>query len=224
MVKPRFILNTIKDYLDAPQSIIITGMRRTGKTTILNLLYNEIDSKNKIFLDLENPINRKYFEEENYENIKKNLEFLGINFSKKSYIFCDEIQFVKNLLSLVKYFYDHYKVKFFLTGSANFYLKNLFLESLSGRKFIFELYPLTFSEFLLFKDIKLKIPKEVKEVTKPIYETLSPLYEEYMLYGGFPQVVLEPDIEKKKKILEEIFTSFFQLEVTQLGDFKKNTN
>lgn len=222
MIKPRLILETINKYIDVPQAIIITGMRRTGKTTLLNLLYSKIDSTNKIFLDLENPINRKYFEEENYEKIKKNFEFLGINFSKKAYIFCDEIQFVKNLPSVVKYFYDHYKVKFFLTGSASFYLKNLFSESLSGRKFIFELYPLTFSEFLLFKDVKLKIPKNTKEVTRSVYETLASLYEEYMLYGGFPQVVLEPDIERKKKILEEIFTSFFQLEVKQLADFKKN--
>lgn len=101
-------------------------------------------------MDLENPLNRKYFEESHYERIKITFEFLGLDFSQKTFVFLDEMQFVKNLPSVVKYFIDHYKVKFFLTGSASFYLKNLFTESLVGRKYIFELFPLTFNEFLFF--------------------------------------------------------------------------
>ena len=222
MIKHRLIFEKIKFYFDSPEAIIITGMRRTGKTTLLNFIYNQINSKNKIFLDLENPLNRKYFEEENYERIKKSFEILGIDFAHKPYIFCDEIQFVKILPSVVKYFIDHYKVKFFLTGSASFYLKNLFTESLSGRKFIFELFPLSFSEFLLFKEINLKIPLDPHEITSAVFENISGLYEEYILFGSFPQVVLKTNVEEKKKALEEIFTSFFQLEITQLGDFRRN--
>jgi len=222
MIKPRVIFEKIKPYTNSPEAIIITGMRRTGKTTLLNFIYNQIDSKNKIFLDLENPLNRKYFEEDNYERIKRTFEFLGVDFSQKPYIFCDEIQFVKVLPSVAKYFIDHYKVKFFFTGSASFYLKNLFTESLAGRKFIFELFPLSFGEFLLFKDVTLKMPENVKEITSSIFETISYLYDEYVQFGGFPQVVLKTNVEEKKKALEEIFTSFFQLEVTQLGDFRKN--
>jgi len=221
-IKPRLILKRIRPYLNSPEAIIITGMRRTGKTTVLSFLYDQTESRNKIFIDFENPLNRKYFEERDYERIKKNLEFLGVNFDEKSYIFCDEIQFVKNFPSVAKYFIDHYKVKFFLTSSASFYLKNLFTESLAGRKYIFELYPLTFHEFLIFKGSNLKIPEKPQDVTFSIFETLSPLYEEYILFGGFPGVVLKASLEEKKKALEEIFTSFFQLEVVQLGDFRKN--
>lgn len=50
------------------------------------------------------------------------------------------------------YLYDHYDIKFFLTGSSSFYLKNLFPESLAGRKFVFETFPLDFQEFLIFKN------------------------------------------------------------------------
>ena len=221
-IKPRLILEKIKPYFNSPEAIIITGMRRTGKTTLLNFLYNQIHSRNKIFIDFENPLNRRYFEEKDYERIKKNLEFLGINFNEKPYIFCDEIQFVKNFPSVAKYFIDHYKVKFFLTGSASFYLKNLFTESLAGRKYIFELYPLTFREFLIFKGVNLKIPEKIEDVTSSIFEAVSSLYEEYILFGGFPGVVLKTSLKEKKKALEEIFTSFFQLEVVQLGDFRKN--
>jgi hypothetical protein len=222
MIKSRILLDEIKRYIDSPEAIVITGMRRTGKTTLLNLIYDKIASNNKLFLDLENPLNRRYFEEENYEKIKASFELLGIDFSKKPFIFLDEIQFVKNLPSIVKYFIDHYKVKFFLTGSVNFYLKNLFTESLAGRKFIFELFPLTFKEFLIFKDVNFNIPASHKEVTKAVFDTILLLYDEYLLFGGFPEVVLKNNVEEKRKALEDIFTSFFQLEVLQIGHFKRN--
>ncbi len=222
MIKPRIIYDKIKPYFDSPEAIIIVGMRRTGKTTLLKLIFDQIETKNKISLDLENPLNRRYFEEENYERIKISFEMLGIDVSRKSAIFLDEIQFVKNLPSIIKYFIDHYNVKFFLTGSASFYLKNLFTESLAGRKYIFELFPLTFSEFLSFKESSLKIPLNTAEITKAIHETISPLYDEYISFGGFPGVVLKTSVEEKKRALEEIFTSFFQLEILQLGDFRKN--
>lgn len=222
MFKHRLILNEITPYFSSPEAVIITGMRRTGKTTLLNFIYGQIDSKNKLFLDLENPVNRKHFEENNYENIKRALEVLGLDFTQRTYIFCDEIQFTGNLPSIAKYFIDHYNTKFFLTGSASFYLKNLFTESLAGRKFIFELFPLTFQEFLSFKEEGLNIPAENKNLTPSIIDTLSVLYNEYILFGGFPGVVLKTNAEEKKKTLDDIFTSFFQLEVNQLGDFRKN--
>ena len=221
-MKPRSVFDEIKPYLDSPEAIVITGMRRTGKTTLLNFIYEQVNSKNKIFLDLENPLNRRYFEADNYERIKVSFEILGIDFTHKPFIFLDEIQFVKNLPSVVKYFIDHYQAKFFLTGSASYYLKNLFTESLAGRKFIFELFPLSFAEFLTFKEVALKIPGNTVDINGPIFDLFSPLFEEYMLFGGFPGVVLKSSIDEKKKALEDIFSSFFQLEVTQLGDFRKN--
>lgn len=222
MAHPRTIYKEIKHYLYSPEAVILTGMRRTGKTTLLNLIQEQIISGNKFFLDLENPLNRKYFEEENYEKIKTSFEFLGLDFNVRSYIFLDEIQHVKNLPSVVKYFIDHHKVKFFLTGSASFYLKNLFTESLAGRKIIFELFPLTFCEFLLFKQAAFKIPKNTDSITKPAFDTIDHLYDEYLQYGGFPEVVLKSTAKEKAKAIEDIFTSFFQLEVIQLGDFRRN--
>lgn len=222
MIFPRTEFNDIKPYLQSPEAVILTGMRRTGKTTILNFIQEQIVSKNKLFLDLENPLNRKYFEEEDYERIKSALEFLGINFKKRAFVFLDEIHHVKKLPSVVKYFIDHYKVKFILTGSASFYLKNLFTESLAGRKVIFEVFPLTFHEFISFKQAKFKIPEDTAAITKSVFDTIDRLYDEYLLYGGFPEVVLKDTAQAKAKALEDIFTSFFQLEVLQLGDFRRN--
>lgn len=222
MFKPRLIVKKIEPYYDSPEAIIITGMRRTGKTTLLNHIYDYINTGNKLLLDLENPLNRRYFEEDNYERIKSSLELLRIDFNHKAFIFLDEIQLVKNIPSVVKYFIDHYKVKFFLTGSASFYMKHLFTESLAGRKYIFELFPLSFREFLEFKESPWRIPDGVSTVTQAVHESISLLYDEYVSFGGFPGVVLKTNIEEKERALNEIFTSFYQLEILQLGDFRKN--
>lgn len=222
MIYPRTIYHDIEKYLNTSEAVILTGMRRTGKTTLLTLIRDRLKTDNKLFLDLENPLNRKYFEEEDYEKIKATLEFLGLNFRKRPYILLDEIQHVRTLPSVIKYFIDHHKAKFFVTGSASYYLKNLFTESLAGRKAIFELFPLTFREFLVFKQSHFKIPANEAALTKPIFNAIDRLYEEYMRYGGFPEIVLKEDAKEKAKALEDVFTSFFQLEVLQLGDFRRN--
>lgn len=222
MIIRRKIMDKIDRYIESPEAIVLTGMRRTGKTTVIKYYFENLESENKIYLDLENVVYRKYFDEANYENIKSTFESLGINFKKRAYIFIDEIQFVRNMPSIVKYFIDHYRVKFFLTGSASFYLKNTFSESLSGRKFLFELFPLNFEEFLLFKGKKYQLPQNSYNITEAVFETLSPYFDEYMRYGGFPQVVLKEDADSKNDTLDDIFSSYFQLEVTMFGDFRKN--
>jgi predicted AAA+ superfamily ATPase len=222
MYKQRTLFKQIEPYLESPEAIIITGMRRTGKTTLLNHIFASVESQNKLFLDLENPINRKYFEEENYERIKKSFEFMGIDFKARAYIFLDEIQFVKNIPSVAKYLIDHNRVKFFFSGSASFYLKNLFTESLAGRKYIFVLAPLTFKEFLDFKEIPLRVPEETADVVESIHDNLDMHYDEFIRFGGFPGVVLKSSADEKKRALEDIFNSYFQQEILQLGDFRKN--
>ncbi len=221
-IKKRNIFQLLQPYYETPEAIIITGMRRTGKTTVLKYIYDRINSTNKLFLDLENPMNRQYFEELNYERIKSILIGLGIDFSKCAYLFIDEIQFASNLPSVVKYFIDHYQTKFFLTGSASFYLKNHFTETLAGRKYIFHLYPLTFQEFLFFKESKITIPDQGVDIPKPLYDTISTEYDEYIEYGGFPGVVLKNSREEKRRSLDDIFSSYFHLEVAELGDFRRN--
>ena len=157
MIIERDIYARIKPLVGSTEAIVITGMRRVGKTTLLRYIMEKIESKNKIYIDLENPANRKYFEEDNYDKIADSLRFLGMSFKARGYIFLDEIQLVKNIPSVVKYLHDHYNIKFFLSGSSSFYLKNLFSESLAGRKYIFELFPLTFGEFLDMKNTGLNL-------------------------------------------------------------------
>lgn len=221
MIIERTLFAKIRPYFDSPEAIIITGMRRTGKTTLLRYIMESIKNKNKIFLDLENPLNQKYLEEKNYEKVSDNFKFLGLDVNKKAYVFLDEIQFVKSTPSVVKYLIDHYKIKFFLSGSASFYLKNLFSESLSGRKYIFELFPLSFREFLRLKGSKINLPQAQGKISEAQFYEINRYYDEFVLYGGFPGVVQKDTAGEKKMALEDIFSSYFQLEVKQLGDFRK---
>jgi hypothetical protein len=224
MYYPRKILDKIRPYLNQKEIIVLTGMRRVGKTTVYRILFDEIKSNNKIFLDLENPLNQKIFEEINYDNIWLNLQRLNINPKEKAYIFLDEIGAMPKIVKVIKYLFDHYNTKFFLTGSSSFYLKNLFPESLAGRKFTFELYPLDFEEFLIFKGIKEKFTQDFNQKDKDknliTYEKLARLYDEYLEHGGFPQVVLAQNSELKKMALEDIFKSYFEKDVKILADFK----
>ena len=225
MIYKRKLYEQLIKKVNDKEILVVTGMRRVGKTTLFEMLFDEIESKNKVFLDLENPLNQKIFEEENYDNVLANLKPFSIDANERAFIFIDEIQSMPEIVKVVKYLYDHYNIKFFLTGSSSFYLKNLFPESLSGRKVIFELYPLDFEEFLLFSNYKKEFRGSFKEKDKHKnkieYEKVKKLYDEYIEFGGFPQIVLAQNIEKKKELLLDIFKSYFEKDVHGLADFKE---
>lgn len=212
-------------YIENEEIVVITGMRRVGKTTLCKSIFEKIESRNKIFLDIENPIDQKLFEEEDYSNIITNfVKKFNINPTERIYVFLDEIQSSPNIVGAIKYLYDHLAIKFVLTGSSSFYLKNLFSESLAGRKVLFELYPLSFEEFLIFKSIKKEFYEsfEEKEAGKDkiIFEKYKYLYDEFVEFGGFPGVVIIDDKEQKKERLEDIFKSYFEKEVKGLSEFR----
>lgn len=223
MFYPRTILPQLEKELETREATVLTGMRQSGKTTLLEHLFDKISSENKIYLDLEDPLNRKLFEEENFQAIWANLAPLGIKEAERAYIFLDEIQNLPVIPRVVKYFIDHYKTKFFLSGSSSYYLKNLFSESMSGRKMIFELFPLTFSEFLVFKNQKreewIRMTDKETHKNKIAGEILKSFWAEYMEFGGLPAVILETDFERKKKLLRDVFTSYFEKDVKTLGGF-----
>lgn len=189
------------------------------------MLFEKVSSGNKVFLDLENLINQKIFEEVDYNNVWNNLKPFGITNERKAYLFLDEIQVFPGIVKVIKYLYDHFDVKFFLSGSSSYYLKNLFPESLAGRKFVFELFPLDFQEFLIFKGMERPLLNTFKEKEQGrniiSFEKKKSYFEEFLFYGGFPQVVLSEDEEQKKASLNDIFTSYFEKDVKSLADFRQ---
>lgn len=149
----------------------------------------------------------------------------GLDVKKKLYIALDEIQLVPNIPSVLKYLYDNYDIKFIVSGSSSYHIKNLFTESLSGRKKIFELYPLDFAEFLGFKEIAYMDGDFInKSFNQPEYERLKNYYEEYIGYGGFPEVALSNSAEDKKDLIADIINSYINIDVKTLADFHNADN
>lgn len=220
----RKLFEKIKSEIKTREIVVVTGMRRVGKTTLLHMISDIIDDQNKTFLDMENPLDQSLFDERDYNNIWSNLKERGIDKNKKAYLFLDEIQAYPEAVKAIKYLYDHYDVKFFVTGSSSFYLKNLFPESLSGRKIVFEMFPLDFEEYLIFQgekpDFYDSFIQKAQNKNKIRYEKWKKHYDEYIDYGGFPQVALEPSYERKKTLLRDIFKSYFEKDVQFLSDFR----
>jgi uncharacterized protein len=225
MFYQRNIFPALQEHLGNKQVTVLTGMRRTGKTTLVKQLIEVSTIQQKVYFDLERVDNRLLFSEDNYETIIYALAQRGINFSEKVLLAIDEIQLVPNLPSVIKYLYDNYDIKFLLTGSSSYYLKNRFNESLAGRKKIFDIYPLTFNELLTFKNITFKRNNDFK--TTPFivseYERLKHYYEEYINYGGFPEVVLMNSVRDKSDLINDILSSYINLDIISMSDLKKTT-
>lgn len=208
--------------------VVITGPRQVGKTTTLKWLLEQIPSKNKLYFDLENLLDREIFETKNYDSLLLEFQSRGLSLEEKIYVGLDEIQLLENLPSVVKYLYDHHKIKFFLTGSSSYYIKNRFSESMAGRKVIYEMLPLTFQEFIDFRGFAYSTESKeffpYVEFSDIAYQQLKDYYQEYIEFGGLPKVVLTKNEGRKRQLLEEIFSSYINIDVQTLADFKSTSD
>ena len=224
-MKKRLLFHTIKKYINHKNALVITGMRQVGKTTIMKQLFEEVNSP-KLWFDFDNPLDMLLFEDIDYNNIYYKLEKNAKSTNKRLYIFIDEIQNLPEITKIIKYHIDHYNVKYIVTESSNYYLKNLFPESLSGRKFLFVLHPLSFQEYLFFNDkiaepeTKNSFDEIIEKQNRIDFEKRNSAYDNYIEFGGFPEVVVTNDEETKKKILKNIFASFFEKDLKILSDIK----
>ncbi|MBU4332054.1 ATP-binding protein, partial [Patescibacteria group bacterium] len=232
---PRTILLEIAKNLDNPQALIIVGSRRTGKTSLLYLIRDlliqkkKVQSKNILYYDLENEIIRQDFQVKNFDLIAKNL-LAKTSAKKKSFVLLDEIQYLDNPAGLLKYLNDHYgQLKFIVSGSSSLKIKEKFSDSMVGRKKVFQLHPLSFKEFLEFKEkqeyLKLLPKVDLTNLKISCFELLPSskqeiqrLFLELLTYGGYPEVVLAPGELEKKEILSEIYTSYLQKDINYLFD------
>jgi predicted AAA+ superfamily ATPase len=219
----RKIFSDLEKHLSKKQVTVLTGMRRTGKTTLVKQLMEASNIEQKLFFDLEKLEDRDRFDIRNYDLIITRLSEEGIDFSRKVMICIDEIQLLLNIPSVIKYLYDHYDIKFIVTGSSSYYIKNKFQESMAGRKRIFEIFPLDFGDYLTFKKYNYKSTENLLllENTLSVTEELQKHYEDYCSFGGFPEVVVTNDILEKKDLLQDILSSYINIDLIQIADIKK---
>lgn len=225
MFYKRKIYTDLLLHAQTPLVTVLTGMRRTGKTTLIQRLLSDILNKNSLYLDLQRPDNRELFTQKNYESIREEFIARGLSPNEPMVVALDEIQLVPDIPGVIKYLSDHHNIKFIVTGSSSYYLKNLFSESLSGRKKLFELYPLDFGEFLTFREVSFSQTDWQKGRFNNLeYSRLSSYYEEYVRFGGFPQVVLAHSEADKRDLLSDIMSSYVNIDIRSLADFSDEKN
>lgn len=201
---------------------VLIGARQTGKSTLLKQIAAKLlsDGETVVTLNLE----RKNILLDINENPENVLKYVIANQNKKTFILMDEIQYLDDPTNFLKLLYDEYAdtIKIIATGSSAFYIDKKFKDSLAGRKKIFELRTLDFDEFLHFKNYEniLNALRSIREgeIQKSVFEDqLWVLLEEYLIYGGYPVVVLENKPADKIEFLKEIRDSFIKRDILEAG-------
>jgi len=218
---PRKLFHDLKAHLEKKEYSLITGARQTGKSTILKQLevYCKMKEIPVVFLNLEN---RALLSEMN-ENPLNLLKYLpGTN--KRTVALIDEIQYLNDPSNFLKLLYDEHsgQIKIVVSGSSAFYMDNQFRDSLAGRKKLFQLNTCSFDEYLLLSDKPHLFEEIEKLVHKPSYRStyidyLRIEWENYMIYGGYPAVITEPDKKEKTDRLKEIRDSFVKRDILESG-------
>ncbi len=209
----------IKSYLDTGEVIVIHGARQTGKTTLMKMIREELPEELTYYIDLEDSRYKMLFE----EGILSVISFLKqkgfYKDQKRIYLFVDEIQNLNDPSSFLKLTHDHYPlIKLIVSGSSSFEIKSKFKDSLVGRTVNFELHPLDFEEFLWFKDQHYNLNERITDAI--ITEELKRLFNEFLLYGGYPRIVLTDQVEKKEKFLQQIIDTYIKSDIRDLANIK----
>jgi len=220
MVQRKLFLD-LKAHLLKKEFSIITGARQTGKSTLLRQFeeYCYEQEIPVIFLNLEN---KSILQELNLSPLNI-LKFIP-DTHKRVVVLIDEIQYLDDASNFLKLLYDEHagKIKILATGSSAFYIDDQFRDSLAGRKKLFHLFTCSFDEYLEIGG-KLQLREEIRNfLVKKDYrstqiELLQIEWEKYMIYGGYPSIITEPDIDEKISRLKEIRDSFVKRDILEAG-------
>lgn len=210
---------------DNPKASILIGPRQVGKTSLFKQLHSELGG---VFLDLD--IVSQYDKISSYEKCLQLLKLNGYKIEQTHmfYLFLDEFQRHTDLSMILKNIIDHHpNIKIYATGSSSLTIKDAIQESLAGRKLISYLYPLSFEEFLRFKEqdelIKQLTVSNTFEETNIIelLPAIQPLLNEFMIYGGYPEVVLSKTPAEKQAVLTSIFDLYLKKDIREYLQIQK---
>ncbi|MBW3018597.1 ATP-binding protein [Candidatus Woesearchaeota archaeon] len=178
--RPDYV-NKIMSWMDRKEIIIIKGIRRCGKTHIMYQLMESLPQDNTFYVNLDDFRFDKFL---NLDLLEAILELR--NPKRKAYFFLDEIQRIPGFEKWLRTYYDkELNIKFIIGGSNISLLSKGMGTVLTGRNISFTIYPLSYKEFKQFTN---------KSLTS------------YLVFGGFPEVVLEEDELKKRELLEQYFS------------------
>lgn len=175
----------------------LVGLRRIGKTTIMKLfiqqLQEDINPKHILYVPIDHPV---FIDKTISEIVEKFREINGISFDEKIYLFFDEIQSKEDFARELKSLYDNENVVIFCSGSQSLLMHDR-KAALTGRTKTIEVAPLTFEEYLQFREIKIK---------KSDTHLYKKYFEEYLEFGGIPKYVLDRDPVYVVDLVDSIIT------------------
>lgn len=215
----RQLFDQLLPYLGDQTIIVIHGARQVGKTHLLTYLKQHLENQHHpvYYYDLEYPALLTTLNQ-GIDPFIRDLAGRGHQPQSEAYILIDEIQYLDNPSSFLKLLADHHQyLHLVVSGSSSFDLKTKFTDSLVGRTVNFVLYPLSFPEFLIFKNSSLKL---TPQPSPAVQEELTTLFTEFVLYGGYPQIVLEPVVDKKLKKLAQIIDTYVRKDLRDLGSIE----
>lgn len=218
MIK-RKILTELEKHLSSDQMTILIGPRQVGKSYLMNLLRQELKKKEKktVWLNLDILEDAPKFASQ-----ATLIAYLELTVGKdRAYVFIDEIQRVKNAGLFLKGLYDmRLPYKFIISGSGSLELKAKIPESAAGRKILFRVDPISFEEFVNFKT-DYHYEDKLKDFFAIEAGKTSRLFSEYLVFGGYPLVVLADTTSAKQKQMEEIYRSYIDRDIRDLLHLEK---
>jgi predicted AAA+ superfamily ATPase len=218
----RTAIDEIDKYIATDEIIVLHGARQVGKTSILRLLQDQLRARGETthFIDLEDSRYVRILDK-GVDTFLEHLKEEGIASpapEAKLFVFIDEIQYLADPSSFLKLVADHHRgIKLIVSGSSSFAIKSKFKDSLVGRTVDFEIYPLSFREFLLFNDYPFP---EGKVTTQKKIDELRAKFREFVLYGGYPRIVLAAGTERKEKYLQQIIDTYVKKDIRDLANVK----
>ncbi len=198
-------LKRIRPFYDADDLIkVITGVRRCGKSSLMQTIADEltdngIDPDTIIYLDLDKRENRKIKTPDQLEQLIENkIKKDGLN-----YLFIDEVQNVTGFEDVVNGFRTDGNFSIFITGSNSYLLSGELATKLTGRYLEFELFTLSFDEYLQFKQF----------FGKPVDPNMAVEFNHYILEGGFPRTITIDDEAAKRTYVTGAISEIFEKDI-----------
>jgi len=201
----RDITTDIIPFLHTKEIVALVGLRRAGKTTVLYQIMDKLESEGipqtaMLHLNFEEPAIAPKLNVELLDHIYQTYRE-EVYPTGKAYLFFDEIQNVPHWEKWVRARNEQEEIKIFITGSSANLMSRELATVLTGRHVDFYVTPFSFKEFLAIKNIA--PPKTKLNVNPP--PAIQNALKEYMTWGGFPEVALSEDIERKKILLKQYF-------------------
>lgn len=211
MINRPLYMDKIMTYVDTPFVKVLTGIRRSGKSTIMKMIMDKLENERHI--PKENIISMR-FDSMEYEDMTAKQMFetikAGLSVQGRTYLFLDEVQEISGWEKVVNSFLGEYDVDIYVTGSNSRMMSSEIATYLTGRYVSFQVYPLSFEEYLAFR-------REVTEVKNP-YQELA----DYVRLGGFPATHLRAySQDEVYTIVRDIYNSTIFSDIVRRNQIRK---